>query len=134
MSYWNDKNGYDDWLKEGGGSGPVKPPKPKPPKPKPPEKPPEKPEQPEKPEKTPEEIAKEKAAEKAARNEKISGALGAAAKIANSLKDPGLGVTFGSDPVRSGANQSRSGTAEGGPDYWRSHRNESGSANDNDED
>ena len=68
-----------------------------------------------------------------ARNQKIGKALGAAADIANSLKDPGLGVTFGSDPVRSGASHSRSGTAEGGPDYWRSHRNESGSPNDNDE-
>ena len=135
MNYWEDKNGYDKWKKENeassswtspGITGPPKDPGPgkvpfdpggkAPFDPNPPDI-----------NKKPDENKNE------ARNQKIGKALGAAADIANSLKDPGLGVTFGSDPVRSGASHSRSGTAEGGPDYWRSHRNESGSPNDNDE-
>ena len=72
---------------------------------------------------------------------KIASALGALSEVTGRLADPGLNLSISADSVRSGEGQSRSGTAESGTNYWRSHKNDLAagggkisSPNDNEED
>jgi len=83
----------------------------------------------------------DKGDDKGTKLKNIGKALGGLADIAGKLKDPGLNYSPSSTPVRPGGGESRSITAESGPDYWRSHKNDLAagggkisSPNDNEED
>ena len=66
--------------------------------------------------------------------EKASNIIGAAQKVVDRLEDKGLSYSPSATNTVSGEGNTTSGTAEGGIDYWRSHKSENGDPNDNEED